>query len=228
MKWLTIDTCTPFLSVGIADEGRVYGEVTFHLRRNHAERLLPVIDRMLKDTSMSLAEIDGVAVTYGPGSYTGVRVGVATAKTFAWSLRLPLVGVSSLQALAVNGKYFSDHVIPMFDARRDRVYSGHYRFNAVGQPETVRDDRVTDLYQWLEGLRRDEGRFLFLGDGANVYRTAIMEEFGSSALFAGAREHVVRPAAIAELADWKWQNEGGADVHRFAPRYLQVTEVEWK
>lgn len=226
MKWLTIDTSTAVLGIGIMDEETVWAEMTTHLKRHHSERLLPSIQHLLQETNIPLNDIGGVAVTRGPGSYTGVRIGVTTAKVLAWALNIPLVGVSSLAALAVNGERFPGCIIPMWDARRERVYTGRYRFDELGELIQLDNDRVTHVTRWVEALANEEGSFLFLGDGAVSYRKLIESELKGRAIFSSMMHGTVRPTAIARLAWRSYHKEGPDEILTFAPEYLQVTEAE--
>lgn len=226
MNWLTIDTSTSVLGVGVMTEETVVGQITTNLKRHHSERLLPSIDHLLEETNTRLHDIGGVAVTRGPGSYTGVRIGVTTAKILAWSLNVPLVGVSSLAALAVNGERFPGRLIPMWDARRERVYTAEYCFDAQGQLKRVKADRVISVKEWVDHLAEENRPFLFLGDGSVHYRSLIEAQLGNQALFSAATENSVRPASIGRLAIQKWQRDGSDDIASFAPEYLQATEAE--
>lgn len=226
MKWLTIDTSTSALGVGVMQEEKVLGETITYLKRHHSERLLPTINHLLSETNVSLNDLGGVAVVRGPGSYTGVRIGVTTAKILAWSLKLPLVGVSSLAALAVNGQRFSGRLIPMWDARRERVYTGQYCYNEHGKLIELEQDRVTSVKAWVKRLAEEKEPFLFLGDGSVVYRTIIESQLKDQAVFAAGEENIVRPSSVGRLALHKWQSTGSDDIAPFAPEYLQVTEAE--
>ncbi|WP_054950887.1 tRNA (adenosine(37)-N6)-threonylcarbamoyltransferase complex dimerization subunit type 1 TsaB [Numidum massiliense] len=236
MNWLVIDTCTSVLGVAVMSADTLLGERTTAQRRHHTERLLPAIDRLLQETERTMSQIDGIAVTRGPGSYTGVRIGVTTAKTLAWSLDVPLIGISSLAALAANGRSFNGYVVPMWDARRERVYTGCYQFAYTAMSEGQQmhlsptchlAERVTPLDAWIDELaRRTDGPCLFLGDGAKAYRASIAAQLGERAFFASALDDTVRPAAVGLLAIEKWRVNGSDDVHRFAPNYLQATEAE--
>lgn len=226
VKWLTIDTSTSTLGVGVVEEKTVIGELATHLKRHHSERLLPTINHLLSETHISLCDLGGIAVVRGPGSYTGVRIGVTTAKILAWSLKIPLVGVSSLAALAVNGRRFPGRLIPMWDARRERVYTGHYYFDREGHLRTIEEDRVTSVKDWALQLSEGEGSFLFLGNGSVEYRTLIQSQLKDRAVFATIEENTIRPSSVGRLALHKWESAGSDDIVRFAPEYLQVTEAE--
>lgn len=227
MIWLAIDTSTSVLGVGVVRDHTILGEMTTDLKRHHSERLLPLIQHLLHETRLQTGDIDGVAVIKGPGSYTGVRIGVTTAKVFAWSRDIPLIGVSSLAALAVNGIRFPGQVIPMWDARRERIYSGHYRFDQDSQLIVEKVDRVVSIHNWVQQLTTEPGPFFLLGDGAKAHRTAIQSGLGSKAHFSTPWENIIRPSAIAHLAAEQWHQKGEGDpLPGFAPVYLQPTEAE--
>lgn len=226
MNWLSIDTCTSTLSVGLVREEVIVGEWVSHLKRQHSKHLLPAVEGLLRQTGRAISDIGGIAVTQGPGSYTGVRIGVTTAKVLAWSLALPLVGVSSLAALAVNGRRFSGHLIPMWDARRKRVYTGHYRFDSHSQLTVLREDRVLGIQDLMADLADVSEPLLFLGDGAVQYRPLIEAQLGDQAVFAETAENVIRPASVVRLAIQEWRRRGSDEIESFSPKYLQVTEAE--
>lgn len=162
MKWLAIDTSTLVMGVALVDENHVLGEVTTNMKKNHSVRLMPMVARLMEELELKVSDLDAVAVASGPGSYTGVRIGVTTAKTIAWSRNIPLIGVSSLAALAMNGVRFEGMVVPLFNARRDRVYTGGYRF-VEGSLKTIYPDSVLPIDQWLKNLDRKRSYSFFRG-----------------------------------------------------------------
>src|SRR5688572_16343086 len=129
MNVLAIDTSNQELGIAILGNDRIIGEYITNLKKNHSVRVMPAIDQLMKDCEMQPTDLDKIVVAKGPGSYTGVRIGVTIAKSLAWSLHIPLVGVSSLAILAAGaGRYFNGYVSPLFDARRNNVYTGLYRY----------------------------------------------------------------------------------------------------
>ena len=128
MIWLGIDTANTPLSIAIVKDGEILAEENTSMAINHSLRAMPAIEEVFEKVDMVPSEIDAIAVSEGPGSYTGVRIGVTIAKTLAWTLEKPLVGVSSLKAIAANGFFFNGLICPIVDARRNNVYSGAYRY----------------------------------------------------------------------------------------------------
>lgn len=226
MKILALDTSTLVLGVAVLDEGQLLGQVTTNLHKNHSIRLMPTVSRLLKELELQPADLEMIAVAAGPGSYTGVRIGFTTAKTMAWSLDIPFVPLSSLEALAMNGNRYAGGIIPLFDARRDRVYTGWYQGEGDGVVSVV-SERVIPIADWLDRLK-GKGPFLFLGDDVRIYRARIEEKLGDEARFGTSAENAVQAAHLGWLAAKRWkrgESEGAMDA---TPNYLQRTEAEQK
>ncbi|EGK09130.1 glycoprotease [Desmospora sp. 8437] len=226
MKILAIDTSTLVLGVAVLEEGSLLGEVTTNLRKNHSVRLMPTIARLLEELELKVEDLDGVAVAAGPGSYTGIRIGFTTAKTIAWSRQIPLVPVSSLAALAMNGYRFPGKVVPLFDARRHRVYTGLFRRDGRGLVP-VKEERVTDFTKWLEELRQ-EGPLLFLGEDVSAFREETVQILGGQAEFGMGRENAVSATHLGQLAWARLQSGENVEGAEAVPNYLQLTEAEAK
>src|SRR5690625_1724245 len=128
MNILAIDTSTHVLGVALLKNNQIIGEYVTHLAKNHCVRLMPAIDQLMKDVKMEPDQLDKIVVAKGPGSYTGVRIGLTTAKSLAWTLNIPIIGVSSIEVLAYQGRFFSAYICPFFDARRQMVYTGLYKW----------------------------------------------------------------------------------------------------
>src|SRR5574342_1124584 len=126
MTILAIDTSNYALGVALLEENQVLGEYMTNLKKNHSVRIMPAIQTLMQDCDRVPADLTKVVVAKGPGSYTGVRIGVTIAKTLAWTLKKDLVGISSLEVLAQSGKYFDGFTVPLFDARRTQVFTGLY------------------------------------------------------------------------------------------------------
>lgn len=224
MKVLAIDTSNQVMGVAVTDGDVVLGEMITNMKRNHSVRLMPCVQTLLKEVQLTPGDLDRVAVAAGPGSYTGVRIGVTTAKTLAWSLDIPIVGISSLEILARNGQRFEGLVSPLFDARRGQVYTGLYG-TRNGRFEKMKANRIQLLTDWLEELGRQEQPILFLGQDLNIHGQTIKDTLGDQAFFATAGEQNPRPGELALLAG---QRDPAESVHSFVPEYLQLAEAESK
>lgn len=224
MKVLAIDTSNNSLGVAVTNSEQVIGEYITNLKKNHSVRVMPAIEKLLQDCEMKPKDLEKIVVAKGPGSYTGVRIGVTIAKTLAWTLNIPLVGVSSLQVLAAGaGRYFDGGVSPLFDARRGQIYTGLYQYQN-GQMETLVQDQIILTTDWVNQLQSFEGKVLFVGGDLPLHREVIKESLGGKAVFAEITEHNPRPSELALLG----QDLQGEDVHTFVPNYIRLAEAESK
>jgi tRNA threonylcarbamoyladenosine biosynthesis protein TsaB len=227
MKLLAIDTSNLTLGVSVCTEDKVLGEFTTNIRKNHSIRLMPMVAQVLEELDMDPAQLSAVAVAKGPGSYTGVRIGVASAKSMAWALNLPLIGVSSLEVLAWSGAYFPGLIFPLFDARRGQAYCGTYRWGSNGM-ETVEKDRIILLRDALDVLKTMNEPVLFLGEDLHIHKETIEEIMGTQAFFAPASYSLPRSSHLA-MAAFRLLREGKTEEReRFTPSYLQLAEAEAK
>lgn len=228
MKILAMDTSNWPLGVALAEEDRLLGELNTQLAQNHSLRLMPAVQFLLEQVGVTTRELGAIAVAQGPGSYTGVRIGVTTAKTMAWSLQIPLIGVSSLQVVAQNRYDFNGLIIPMFDARRGQVYTGLYkREEELSYVNVVDADRIVLLEEWLTRLEQTDGPLLFIGEGVEQHRETIQRALGARAQFARQSDHLPRAGQLAYLG-WQRRKYAEKNVHRFTPSYLQLAEAEAK
>lgn len=226
MKILAVDTSTRVGSAAILDGDSVVGEMAVAGGESHSRRMLPLLNMLLGAGRVSLEEIEGFAVGIGPGSFTGLRIGLAMAKGLAFSLGRPLVGVSSLEALAMNGWASSGDVCPMFDARKDEVYAALYRFSARGRLVRITKESVHSPARFLHGL--DSRGVTFLGDGAHRYRRIISKAFRGRAHIAPACLSYPRAANIGLLALRKITEGRTDDIGALEPRYLRLSDAEMK
>ncbi|WP_421617190.1 tRNA (adenosine(37)-N6)-threonylcarbamoyltransferase complex dimerization subunit type 1 TsaB [Brevibacillus sp. TJ4] len=228
MRVLAIDTSNLVLSVAIAEETRVLAEMTTNQQKNHSVRMMDCVSELLDATDTSPEQLGGVGVAIGPGSYTGVRIGVASAKSIAWSLNIPAVGVSSLQAVAMNALGFAGLIVPLFDARRGQVYTGSYRTDGMERLSIQGQERIVLLEDWLSDVREaaEGDKILFLGEDVRLHRERIEQSLGEQAQFAPAAFQLPRAAHIAHLTFARLHEAG--PVHGLVPEYLQLAEAEAK
>jgi len=224
MTILAIDTSNYALGVALLEGDQILGEYITNLRKNHSVRIMPAIQTLMKDCERVPADLTKIVVAKGPGSYTGVRIGVTIAKTLAWTLNLPLVGVSSLEILASGtGRYFDGFISPLFDARRGQVYTSLYQFKQ-GELITIEKDQLIMLTDWASHLKNAEKPILFVGNDVPIHQTAIGELLGINAKFAAITEQNPRPSELALLG----YDKQGEDIHSFVPNYIRLAEAEAK
>ncbi|WP_042454589.1 tRNA (adenosine(37)-N6)-threonylcarbamoyltransferase complex dimerization subunit type 1 TsaB [Neobacillus dielmonensis] len=224
MTILAIDTSNNPLGVALLEEDRVLGEYITNLKKNHSIRIMPAIETLMKECERVPADLTKIVTAKGPGSYTGVRIGVTIAKTLAWTLNIPLVGVSSLEVLAAGtGRYFDGYVSPLFDARRGQIYTGLYQFQN-GKLTVVEPDQLVLAVDWAEKLSKTKQRILFVGTDLPLHRSVLQEKLGTQAVFAGMTEQNPRPAELGLLG----MDKPGEDIHTFVPNYIRLAEAEAK
>lgn len=223
MKVLGIDTSNLVMSIAVIEDDKLIGEYSTNLKKNHSVRLMPSIAMLLDEVDLEPTELDGIAIAQGPGSYTGVRIGVTTAKSMAWSLGIPLVGISSLEGVAGNGASFAGKVCPLFDARRGQVYTALFE-----QGERLANDQITMMDRWVENLLELKTPILFLGDDVSMHKAVILEKLGELAKFGPPEWNIPRASYIAREGGRKIKRGEASQVHDFTPQYLQLAEAEAK
>lgn len=224
MKVLAIDTSNYALGIAVIDEEQVIGEYITNVKKNHSIRVMPSIETVLKDCDLTPKDLSKIVVARGPGSYTGVRIGVTIAKTLAWTLNIPLVGVSSLEILASGiGRYFCGAVSPLFDARRGQIYTGLYKYEN-NKLATVKNDQILQSKDWAIQLKETDQSILFVGSDIPLHRSTIETELGDQAVFAAVTEHNPRPSELAFLG----MHREGEAIHTFVPNYIRLAEAESK
>jgi len=222
MTVLAIDTSNYVLGVALANDSQMIGEFTTNLKKNHSVRAMPAIEHLMKECDVKPEQLTKVVVAKGPGSYTGVRIGVTIAKTIAWARNIPLVGVSSLEVLAANGQYFNGYICPVFDARRGQVYTGLYQYEQELK-EIISDQNIL-LSDWLSQIKEMNKPVLFLGNDVSLHREAIQQILGELAVIGDISLHNPQPAKLVQIG---MKREAG-DIHQFVPNYIRMAEAEAK
>lgn len=211
MKILAFDTSNKSLSVAVLEDQTLLADLTLNIKKNHSISLMPAIDFLVSQLQLKPGDLDRIVVAQGPGSYTGLRVAVATAKMLAYSLKIDLVGVSSLYALATGFEESNHLVIPLIDARRQNVYAGVYK-----NGESLIPDQHISLLAFLEQLPKDE-KLIFTGE-CQAFEDLILSK---------KPEAILKPSlpsayAMGLLA----KSLSPIDVDAFTPEYLKKVEAE--
>lgn len=222
MYVLGIDTSTMTGGAALVEDGNLLGEYVLSIRTTHSERLLPAVERLLEDAGVAVKDLEAVAVTVGPGSFTGIRIGVATAKGFAYALQKKLIGVSTLEAFACQFQAFPGIVVPMIDSRRSEVYAQAFHGGA-----SLAGPWAEPLQNVLDWCRSQAQPCLIVGDGSLTYRDQIKQGL-PKAVFPPPEFALLRPAAVAGLGWEKLQAGEWADPFTVNPVYLRKTEAELK
>lgn len=221
MIWLGIDTSNVPLSVAVVQNGQVVAEWTNSLKVTHSIGAMPAIEDVLKKVNLRPSDLNAIAVSEGPGSYTGVRIGVTIAKTLAWALKIPLVGVSSLQTLAGNSFSFQGFICPIMDARRNHVFSGVYS-NSM---DSVLQDGHYAIETLIKSLSEKNEEILFVGKDVDVHWDYIQSILGNRAIRAPFFSDLPRASVLIDLAIKK-QLPSYEETHQFVPQYSRIAEAE--
>ncbi len=222
MYILGIETSTKTGSVAVVSEDAVIAQYSLNIEVTHSERLMSTVDRVLADTGISMKQIDGFAVAIGPGSFTGLRIGLSTIKGLALATGKPIAAVPTLKALAWNLAYSAYPICPLLDARKHEVYAALYTFDGPALVQVL-SERVISLAQLADQI---SGKTVFTGEAAHLFRAEIMKTFGDRALFAPRTSVLPSAAAIAELGLAVIKNNEQADLDSLAPMYIRRPEAE--
>lgn len=223
MNILAIDTSTNVLGIGLVNDEKVIAEYITNIKRNHSTRVLPTIEFLLNDCGYKIKDIDKIVVAKGPGSYTGLRIGVTVAKSLAWTLKKPLVGVSSLKVMASSSHYFNGLISPIMDARRGSIFTGLYEF-VDGELIQVIEDQHIDAEEWAKQINEYNRPVLFVGDDTSIHKEVFSTILDKHANFAAAALNIPRPGELALLG----KDSEGEDIHSFVPNYARLAEAEMK
>ena len=196
MKILAIDTSALTATAAILSEDMLIGEISTTTKLTHSQTIMPMIDELLKKVSLDITDIDLFACSEGPGSFTGLRIGIGTIKGLAYGLGKSVVGVSTLEALAHNIDFTDLVICPIMDARRGQVYNGLYRYNG-NTLECITEPRALSIEELCQELTE---RTIFVGDGVNVHKEKIKELLGNKAVFAAPQNLLQRAGSVAYAA----------------------------
>lgn len=220
MKLLAVDTSTASCSVALFDGDRLLAEALTSTGSTHSRHLLSMIDHILKACACKPAQIGGVAVARGPGTFTGLRIGLSTVKGLAAAIHAPVVGVNSLAALAYPFSFWSATVAAVIDARRGEVYCAHYRCSS-GLPELLAPIRVAPPETVAAVLPGDA---LVVGSGALLYR-AIFEARSPQIRLAGPVGHLIRAASVGRLAMARFERRDVDCLSALTPEYVRASDA---
>lgn len=222
MICLCIETATARVGMALTRDGRLLAESLLDAPGGQQNRLLmPELQRLLDQNNLTIDQIDLFACATGPGSFTGVRTGIAATQGLALAAGKPCSGVSTLAMLAMNLPHAVYPVCPMLDARKNEVYTALYR--TTDRTTQLKEDCVIHPAYFLQML---SGPTIFVGDGALRYQELIQQTLGSNALFAPHTHHVLRPSSGCLLAEAAFQNGSSVPPEQLLPSYLRLSEAE--
>ena len=225
MNILMIDTSGPACGVAVMKDGQIICELQLTSGKTHSQRVMPMVDQALSMCEMQVGDIDLFGAVVGPGSFTGVRIGVSSVKALAHAAGKPCIGVDALEALAANAIDFDGVICPILDARAQQVYGA--MFESGMPPRRLMDDEAEKLTLFLDRVEATGRDALFLGDGAPVFETAIRERLGGKAHFAPAQHAGLRAASACALGEQYAADAANLrDCMTLLPLYLRAPQAE--
>ncbi len=223
MKILSLDSATEAATCAVIENDKLLGEITFNYKKQHSVILMTIIDTLLKQIGTNIKDIDGFVVSKGPGSFTGLRIGMATVKGLSEGTGKPYVSISSLDALANNLPFTDGILCPILDALRGNVYSAIYTYNE-NKLKRLTDYMVISMDELLTMLKSKESSVTFIGDATYLYKDKITNSLESTN-FAPSHLNFVRAAALGELGFKELLNNNFDSPHT-APLYIRKSQAE--
>lgn len=225
MKILAIDTSSIAATCAVMDDDKLLVEYTLNHKLTHSQKIMPIIKESLDSCGLKAEDIDIFAVAKGPGSFTGLRIGVATINGLAQATNKRVVGVSTLDALAFNLPYCEGIVVPVMDARRDRVFTGIYKWTS-GNLHIIKEQTVLEVKELIEILDERPETVVFVGDGTLVYKDVFSDALGDKAIFAPKSANMARASSVAELAMARAKEGKTESFFELVPDYLRESQAQ--
>ena len=225
MKILGIDSSGLVAGVAVTEDDNLLGEFTINYKKTQSQTLLPMLDMLAKMIELDLNTIDAIAVSGGPGSFTGLRIGSATAKGLGLALEKPLIHVPTVDALAYNLCGHRDMVCPLMDARRNQTYTGLYIFDG-NEMQVELAQCAVGIDEIVEKINEKQRAVVFLGDGVAVFEAYIIEQIKVPYTFAPAHVNKQRAAAVAALGEIYYKEGKTETAAEHRPDYLRLSQAE--
>ena len=224
MKILAFETSAKAASVAITDNGKLLGESYQNTGLTHSQTLMVMAEDLLKSCNLTVKDVEAVAVAAGPGSFTGIRIGVAAAKGFAWGAELPCYGVSTLEAMARNLGAYQGYVVPAMDARRNQVYTAVFHAEK-GILSRMEEDMAISLADLAGKIKNFEEPVFLVGDGAVLCYNTLLEEVPGLVLPPEHRMHQ-RATGVALAAQIMADSGDPGNGAELTPNYLRLSQAE--
>ncbi len=227
MKVLGLETATTAGSIAIVDDNEgLISEVKINIKVAHAERLMNSVDWLFKSSKISINEIDAFAISIGPGSFTGLRIGLSTAKGLSYATNKPIVPVPTLDAFARTLPFCSHFICPMLDARKNEIYTGLYKWGDEMLKKVIPETAIRPS----DFLKEIKEPTVFMGDGVKIYKKLITDTLKSNAIFAPTSKMSPSASIVAEIVIEKLKEGIFTDPVSLTPFYIRKSEAEirWK
>ncbi|MBC2716700.1 MAG: tRNA (adenosine(37)-N6)-threonylcarbamoyltransferase complex dimerization subunit type 1 TsaB [Desulfobacteraceae bacterium] len=222
MKILAVDTATKSCSVAVIDEKSVISEYTVNHKDTHSKFLMGMIRDILDICHLTVKDLDGFAVTIGPGSFTGLRIGLSAIKGLALATGKPVVGASSLEVLAYQISGSDKLICPMLDARRNEVYTARYRF----KDQKLESEQLPLAVSPDKAIENINEPCIVVGDGSMLYQDLIKSTLGPMAVFANFTQHIIRASTVGQIAIQRFKSNDTDDAGLIEPFYIRKSDAE--
>lgn len=225
MRILAVDTSTNVASAAILEDQVIIGEYNCNRGKTHSQRLMPMVQHLMETTGLSVNDIDAFSASIGPGSFTGLRIGVTTIKAMAFAAEKSVISVHTLDALAYNLPFAENLICPMIDARNNQVFTAIYRF--IGDKlERLTDYMGIPVTELADILRKMEGDTVFLGDACNMHRDYFVSELGNRVKIAPPGTALAKASSVAILAGKAYSEGKLESCYDMVPFYLRKSQAE--
>ena len=225
MKILSIESASATASCAVSQGEEILGEYTLNHKKTHSEKLMPLIEDLMKDLQLKISDMDYIAISRGPGSYTGLRIGAAIGKSMAYAGGMEIISVPTLQSLAANIYHTDKLIVPVMDARGGRIYTGIYKWEK-GMCTDVTEQFPSHIDELLEMLKDYQEPIIFNGDGSVNYREKIQDKLKEKAVFAPERFNYLSAATLASIAYTMALRGETVKAKDFKPEYLRMSQAE--
>ena len=224
MKILGIDTSSMAASVAVIEDNKLICEYTINTKKTHSQKLMPMIENMLGLSDLNVREIDAIAVCEGPGSFTGLRIGMSTAKAIAHVNDIPVIGVNSLEALAANMNLCDKKICSILDAQRNQVYTGRYQYEGTKLVE-IKEIGIQQIDELLEELAQSGEQWILVGEAVYKYEDKIREI--SNIEIPAASNNVTKAGSLCSVAKVKFdEGKDIFDCYTVNPLYIRKSQAE--
>lgn len=225
MKVLAVDTSASVAAVAVMENDRLLGEFSINHKKTHSQKLMPMIKELLAGLELTPGDMDLFAASGGPGSFTGLRIGVTTVKAMAYAVQKPVISVPTLDALAYNIPFTDSMVCPMMDARNNQVFTALYSREENKQKKITEylGIPVPELIQLIKGKNR---KVLFLGDGVEIHRDFLQQELNDNCEFAPGCMNLQKASSVAQLALMRAAEGSLENCFDMVPFYLRKSQAE--
>lgn len=224
MKILGIDTSSQATSIAIIEDEKLICEYTVNTKKTHSQKLMPMIENIISMSDLNIKDIDAIAICIGPGSFTGLRISMATAKAISHVNKLPIVAVDSLESLAFNMNLCDKTICSILDAQRNQVYTGKYKFENR-EFKTVEEIKVITIDELIEELSNKEEEFILVGEACNLYMDKLKTV--ENIQVASASHNVSKASSLCSLGLIKYNNSKDIhDCYTINPMYIRKSQAE--